>query len=333
MAVVPERSSRRGLDWRVVALGFALVLVAGLGFGAYIFFRYVHYDRVAALHVPPGAFAAARVDLQRVTTYEPIRRHVLPLANELGARQGSSRLERLTAETGIELGVDLRELVFALGPGAADFTLVLGGKLRRSGVLDGLAVLLRAEGHSVERVRSDILSLTGGPSIGHASDGALIVASSTPLLESALAPNSVHAALGLERESAGGFGVTSEPIRSLLDSPAARFTPLGAELRAVQSVAGVLHLESKSHVTADFSLAPGVDAAAFAGRLAVLRTMLVGPARLAGLDAPRLFERLDAASFEARNGSTVRMTVPIADDDLGALAKAFADLLRALAAR
>src|SRR5262245_12328516 len=136
MAAVPERArdslaaERRPVPARVLAFAGAGV-AAALVLVAFVAYReLIHYERRAIEHVPEGAELALRVDLEQVVLFDPVRRHLLPLLDRapLGDApvEPVSRLLRLR-EAGVNLGMDLREVVFARIEPGAGWLLALGG--------------------------------------------------------------------------------------------------------------------------------------------------------------------------------------------------------------
>ena len=194
---------RGGVPARVIALWSALgaALLLALGFIAYR--ELIHYERHASEHVPPGAELALRLDLEQVLLFEPLRRHLLPLVDraplagappEPGA---PSRLLRLREQADLNLGFDLREVVFAQEPGGG-WVLALGGIFGARSVLDGIERVLAAEPGLRATRDAGVLTLTGsGLALAQAEDGVLLIASDAAVLGRALPPRRAHEALGL----------------------------------------------------------------------------------------------------------------------------------------
>lgn len=251
-------AERRSFSFRTILIGLLVSFVLAGAAAVYLYYEYIQYERVAARHLPANTQAAVRLDLEKVVLYEPIRRHVLPLANE-HARAASgagparpTRLERIQNATGIELGVDLRELVLGWGPGAADWVLVVGGRFRREGVLAGLERVLREEGHSWSRT-ADGLALVSpeGFALGQATDGSLIAASGERLLRAALPVHPTHQELGLPLTGPGGFAVRGEVLRQFVPTPLRLLAPPLGVVDHVQRVQGELELGADMTVTSD----------------------------------------------------------------------------------
>lgn len=170
---------------------FVVLLALGLSLGFYIHGRYVAAERVVARHVTRDAALVVRWDLEKVTTFEPTRRFLLPLFDATRTPQpGESRTERLKDATGLSLGRDLREVAFVLGPGAEEWAVVLGGSFPKTDLVAASERLLLDEGWRWSRAGSDRLIAPEGVALGQAKDGALVLASGPPALARALPASS-----------------------------------------------------------------------------------------------------------------------------------------------
>lgn len=182
----------------------------------------IHYERRAALHLPGDADLVARLDLEQVVMFEPVRKYLLPLIDDVplrrpgandATRPETSRLDRLHALSGINLAADLREVAVSWTRSSREWVAVLGGLFPRTGVIAAIEASLRAEGVSgVVREREDLLVFGGSAAVlGQAEDGVLILASSRSQLErarlAATAPDGlgVGRATVLELAASGGF--------------------------------------------------------------------------------------------------------------------------------
>jgi len=257
--VLPDR--RRGAWSSRVVLGLfaASIVLAMVGAGA-LYFGYLRYERAAARHLPRDTELAFRVDLEKVVLFEPFRRHLLPLFEELGKRPGSKlrqRIERLEHHTGIELGVDLREVVLARrGPG--QWLALLGGLFRDDGVLAGVAATAGEEGVTCSLSPDQTVLGCPGLWVGRAADGVFVLASSEASVRGALTPSDVYVRLGLPLEGPGGFAVGAGPLRALSKSPDARQAPFPL-LVNVTSLRGNLELGQPVTVRARATLARAVS--------------------------------------------------------------------------
>jgi hypothetical protein len=186
---------------------FALMILAVAGF-AWLYSRWIEVPRVAAYHVPPGARFVARVDLRQIALFAPVRQHVVPV---LLQRQGQTldekgELERLEDATGVNLGMDVLEVVVAQH--GSHFGLVVGGRLPKGGVVEGIPAYLgdtSAHGCALRGVR--LCCASPRLCVEQATDGALVAATDPSLLDAMLPSGSAHQELGLEPEGPGSFGL------------------------------------------------------------------------------------------------------------------------------
>lgn len=196
-----------GIGHRSVFTIFGLSISLALVGGIWIFFKFVAYGRVAARHLPDDTAFAARIDVETLLISDPVRQSLLPLFDQgaVGPATLKPRHDRFRAHTGVELGRDLREIV--LGVSRSGWVIVFGGKFPRTGLVEGLQTTLEEE-HTAARLMDGILEVQGGPAVGQAVDGALIVASDAPRLRAALQGGEAYLRLGLPPEGAGGFALS-----------------------------------------------------------------------------------------------------------------------------
>jgi hypothetical protein len=170
----------------------------------------VAYGRVAARHLPDDTVLAARIDVETVLISESLRSRLLPLFDQgmHGRADLKTRHDRFRAHTGVELQRDIREIV--LGVAGSGWVVVFGGKFPRTGLVDGLATTLQEE-NTQATLTDGVLQVAGGPAIGQATDGALIVASDAARLRGALQGSEAYLKLGLPPEGAGGFALLVRP--------------------------------------------------------------------------------------------------------------------------
>ena len=204
----PEHAPRlrSGLGHRLVFTVFALTILLAFLAGVLIYFKFVAYARVAARHLPADTLLAARIDVETVLISESVRGRLLPLFDQgrHGRTDLKTRHDRFRAHTGVELGRDLREIV--LGVAGSGWVVVFGGKFPRTGLVAGLQTTLREE-DTPATLSDGLLQVQGGPAIGQAVDGALIVASDAARLRAALQGSEAYLKLGLPPEGAGGFAL------------------------------------------------------------------------------------------------------------------------------
>jgi len=232
---VPEPSDRPLTERHPVSAG-VVALWAGIGAVALVLVAYVayrqllHYERRAIEHVPVGAELALRINLEQVVLFDPVRRHLLPLVDRaaVSISEGEpppSRLLRLR-EAGLNLGMELRELVFAREPGGG-WSLALGGLFAREPLLPRIEAVLRAEPGARLRVEGAMIIFEpSGAALAQAEDGVLILASDAAMLARALPANRGYEGLGLRRDGAASLGALGSWLRAL--SPPAEGGPLAS---------------------------------------------------------------------------------------------------------
>jgi hypothetical protein len=198
------------------AIGAAVLVLV-----VYVAYRQLlHYERRAIEHVPAGAELALRVDLEQVVLFEPVRRHLLPLLDRVplgdtGHDVPASRLLRLR-QAGLNLGLDLRELVFAQIQPGGGWLLALGGIFGGEPLLPRIEQVLRAEpGAQLRSERAMIILQPSGVVLAQADDGVLLLASDAALLGRALPPSRGYEAVGLSRSGAAAFGALASWLGAL----------------------------------------------------------------------------------------------------------------------
>jgi hypothetical protein len=253
-----------------VALGG---VVLSIMFALYL--RYVHYERVACFHLPPGTVLAARVDVEQAIFYEPIRRHILPLFGGPGSSptEADARLSRIEVRGRLKRG-DLREIVVARGAEREDWVIVLGG-IFPGPDSDRLVTSLSDEPGwaSVDDGRRAEHRPTG-VTVARAADGAIVIASSPAVLASSLPRSATFEALGLRASGAGGFALSHAALVELARWPHVLATgDLPSELEQVDSVTGQFTPGDRIRLTAAFRSGEGRPATRAAeGVLDLLRT-------------------------------------------------------------
>ncbi len=295
-----ELRVRVGRGHRPVFAVFGLSLALAFMGGILIYFKYVAYGRVAARHLPDDTVLAARIDVETVLISESVSGHLLPLFDQgmHGPAGLKSRHDRFRAHTGVELGRDLREIV--LGIADSGWVVVFGGKFPKSGLIEGLETTLKEE-ETRATLSDGVLQVEGGPALGQAGDGALIVASDSSHLRAALAGSSAYLTLGLPPEGAGGFSLL---VRA----------PVPPGFGDFERVSGSIELGQTMDVDVAVRLRAGVraDPAAIARAFATL-----------GAAAPRtsLAERpLEQARIQPRtpDEASVRLSWQRSEIDAGA---------------
>lgn len=242
---------RQSVSFRRLAwLGALLLAVAAAG--AYVaYVELLQYRRSAAEHLPPNTMFAARLDVEQVMLFDPVRRHLLPLIEVLPpAPAGRDRAEhaaqtRLTRlrSAGLNLGLDLRELVVAT---TADhgWLIALGGLFPEAGMVGAIERVLQEESVGGWQRLDDRLEFApSGAVLAQAADGTLLLASERSTLASALPPSARYRTLGLAREGAGGAALAAAT------SPPWAAYPGPPNWLAARQVTGSLRLDRDLELT------------------------------------------------------------------------------------
>jgi hypothetical protein len=331
-SVVAASVERGGIRARTLGF-FGVAFAALMSLGGYITYReLLHYERRALRHVPLGAELVARVDLEQVRLFEPVRRHLLPLVDQPSpglalpdAPGASSRLTRLREQGVLNLALDLREIVFARRA-AGGWVLALGGMFDRDGLVAGIERVLASEPSEHVRRDAGILILEPwGVALGQAEDGVLLLGSDREVLLEAL-PESPHPA----SFGALGQGVASIAALGSWLQPWLKGTGASSELLAsVTRVNGQLELGEPHELTLRVELSAAAEATQLRGAL---------EARLGG-DAAAGFvpsadwggERavLARSRFEQRTSAEIEISSTWQRGELDHAARSLATWLRA----
>lgn len=254
---------RRGVPFR--SLAWAGLAFIGLGcVGAWLAYReLLHYRRCAVEHLPAGTEFAARLDVEQVVLFDPVRRHFLPLLDRLpigsepsthASKLAEGRSSRLRNQAGVNLGLDLREILFATSQDQR-WVLVLGGLFPR-GVLPKVERALQSEPRGGWARVGDTLEFEpSGATLGQAADGALILASDRLALASALPSSERFRELGLAREGSGGARLSGAALQewaSALGGPAwlSAVESAGLSLRLARQIEIDVRLQLRDEATA-----------------------------------------------------------------------------------
>jgi hypothetical protein len=250
----PDRV-RAGVRFRSLALfGLGAGCVAALGIWV-AYGQFIHYERRALAHVPVGAELVARLDVEKVPLFEPVRRHLLPLIDKLpllrtapsDALSGEGRLARLR-NLGFNIAVDLREILIADVSEPPGWVVVLGGIYDTDGFVPTVEAVLRAEAVTgVTRVGDTLRFAPSGAMLGQAADGSLIVASDPATLANALPASEHSASLGLTATGAGELFATAAWLQNGW-ARLAQSTSEPAWLGLLRSIGITLRLGSDLHL-------------------------------------------------------------------------------------
>ncbi len=280
-----KRGGRVSYKWVMAAL--ATLTVAAVVSAAIIYEKYIRYDRIAALHLPADTTLAVRVDVDQLELYDPVRKQLLPLVDDsfgsAAARPESlpSRRERIRVRAGVDLAIDLREIVVARGPSWKDWVVVVSGKFPHQRVVAGMAKVLSEEGAGwrLSKDKQELLAPTG-LALGQASDGSVILASSRARLGQALPSQHTYQRLGLDNHAAAAAVVVGSLVQSYARSPARFVAPSLAQLDSVQRLSATVRLGHPLQAEVRVLLRPGHEAAAMKQPLSRL---LAGLVRLSAL--------------------------------------------------
>ncbi|MDX2052029.1 MAG: hypothetical protein SFV15_06540 [Polyangiaceae bacterium] len=177
---VPDR--RGGLSHRAVFWGLAVGATLCLSLGATLYWHFVHSSRTAARHIPSN-FSALRIDVEQVIFFEPVRRHLFPLVNELPTptTKSARRMVRLEQAADTRLAFDLRELVLSWD-GKGEWVGIVTGKFPRQKMVPAIVAELKASGWGVGSPIAlggarQAFRLTGDLTLAEAEDGTILFGS------------------------------------------------------------------------------------------------------------------------------------------------------------
>lgn len=242
-----ETVPRRGaVSHRYVWVGLVALALVVLGTFVIGYWVLVRYERKVARHLPEDLIAALRIDVEQVVLYEPIRKHVFPVLDGVSRMEGASsaeggkgRLARFRELSGVNLGMDLREV--AVGIDASGWVLLVGGLFPDAGLVGDIAQLLRETAPATAcETLDDELHCSGGLTVAQALDGVLVVGSNAALVKAALPANDSPDA----RKQTGELSLVASVPRLFENRALAAMSyMLGASwLAKVQRIAGTVRL-------------------------------------------------------------------------------------------
>ncbi len=325
-------AERRSFSHRTVFTGLVVSLLFAMAVAVYIYLRYIRYERVASRHLPPGTVAALRVDLEKVVLYEPFRAHLMKLIDERpsSAPDPTSRIERVKRHTGVEVGVDVREIVFGYGPSPLDWGVIVGGMFRKDAVVLGIERMMAEEGRPFARSQDGaVLVAPGGVAIAQAADGAVIIASSEARARASVPAGVEYQRLGLSEHGAGGYALSGDALRAWVPAPLRMLTPGLATLNDVARVRGDLTLGQDVTLTSLVDLTQGTGEEAL-GRVRSLLGSIEAASRLplAGGALAGMGDLGSRLKLAPEAGSTVSLTGTWSRAEVDRAAARLAELLR-----
>lgn len=298
--------TRQPVPWRFVATGLIATTALLVVVVVYGYVRFVRYDRVAITHLPADTTAAIVVQVEHVKLFDPMRKHLIPLIDDIDKKPGAGRLDRLRKQ-GLNLGFDLREVAAARGQRWQDWVVVLSGKFPRTGAVGMVAGVLHDDGAGwkLSEDRGTLVAPSGA-ALGQADDGSLVLASSAQELAAALPSGDGWRQLGMTNDSAASFYVSGALARDVARAGGA---PDPGELDAV--VGRVVLGRDAIEGTIQVGLPAGADAGKVQGALRAVLAAL-GKSPIAGSTGQR--EALQKAMVSvAGKGIEIRTTWQPAD--------------------
>jgi hypothetical protein len=254
-------AGRKPLRSRWVLIGLLALFCTVVG-GFWLGYRLmVHYERRAALHLPVGTEVVVRLDLEQVVLFEPFRQHVLGSAKRwVTAAEWTDLGDRL----GVNLGMDLREILLAGQSGAAGggprWAMVVAGLFPKTGLLQTLGAWLKETGRTAcSNEGARLVCPSYGLIAEQATDGSIVLAPDATVLAEALAPSTRHEALGLEPGN-GAIELAWRPSTAAPSRlPLPSWLPGAAFASEMAALHGRVLLEEDAVVQLRLSAAPGID--------------------------------------------------------------------------
>jgi hypothetical protein len=303
-----------------------------------VYFTVFHYTPVAARHIPPGTTVAIRVDLVEVATFGPVRRHLIPLADEVtpGSVVPSgkkTRTERVGEAVGFSPNRDLREVIVCFVGAPERVVLLVGGNIPRGKLVPGLKAVADQEKSTAWLLAGDLLKASGVV-VGQAEDGTAVVASDEALLRAALPEGQEDARLGLGSDRSVNFAIAGDVWQQLSGSSYGSVLESLRNLRSLGAVSGWVTLGATPRIESRVRVAPGANpedgkAALYRiftdlRRLSELRRKLDG----SSVDFAGEEQALAQTGVETREGGVLRATTPWPYDGLDRGARELAQKLR-----
>jgi hypothetical protein len=256
-----DAPKKKGTSRRAIVLAslVGLVVVASaivLGLWLFVF----GYDAMARRHIPGNAHVAMRVDFPRVLLFGPVRDRLWPVITGEGngpPPAGPTRLEKIRAATGVDLGRDPRELVVASTDGAA-WVAVLGGRFEKGRFVQGLAKVARDEAWPGFHLEGEVLVGAGGVTIAQADDGAIVVGSNASIVSAALPQSDEYKRLDLADDAALSFAISREAWSGASGVGGGAFG--SAALGRIERASGKLSLGDSPELTLRAEPMPGQPA-------------------------------------------------------------------------
>ncbi len=230
-------------------IGAVVAVAVFVGVGAFGWWRFLRYERVAARHVPAEAVLAVRLDLEKIVLFEPVRKHVFPLIDEGLPPGATPRLRRVEERTGLIFGREVREIVYARGRDPSMQVGLACGRFGTVALVPVLAGILEEDGAGW-RLEGDLLHAPLGRAVvGQAPDGCLLIASDEAMLRAAVSGGG----LALPAEGAASLAARGDVAAHL----GRRFWGEGSVIASVPLVTAMATLTDPVRVEVRVEQAPG----------------------------------------------------------------------------
>ena len=329
----PPPAPRRG-PWLALLLGgIGLALVLGVGALVYLFVW--RYEPTARRHIPANTNVVVRFEASDILLFGPVRKHLWPLLDEpspppaapAGAPAAKSRVDRIKAETGVNLQQDLRELIVA-SVDANSWVLLAGGRITKDRFVKGLEKVLREEGTKGWAITGELLVGPGGVAIGQADDGTLVIGTDVAIVTAALPISEEYKRLRLPERGAVTFAITKQAWSGAAGK-LVQSLPRGSVLTKIERASGSMVLGSSPEVEMRLEAAPGTPAASLASDVEVV----LGDLRLIMLLLPDVAGEKQALQNlkVTSSGSEVVLKTPWPHEGLDRGCAALSRLLRGVA--
>jgi hypothetical protein len=306
-----------------------------------VYFGVFHYSPVALHHVPPGTTVAVRVDLVDAATFGPVRRNLIPLADEqaagtpaaVGARK---RSDRIADAVGFTPSRDIREVVVCFLGSEDHLVVIIGGNIPKGHLVPGLMKVVTAENSTAWVQAGDTMKAKNGSMvIGQADDGSALVASDDATLQAALASGDEYRRLGLSEDHSVSYAIAGDVWRRLATSTFGNLLESLQNLKSLDAASGYLTLSNAPRAETLVTLTAGANpeeakASLFRiftdlRRLSELRRKLTGGNDFAGEE-----QALAQSVIETRPPNQLRVVTPWPYDGLDRGAQSLAQKIRTL---
>ena len=260
----PGRQGKRRWPWLLAAL--LLAVLGSLALWAYdsIF----GHAPIAHRHVPPGTSIALRADAVQILTFAPVRAHLWPLLLDSPGDEEEDRgrrRRRIAETTGVDIPLDLREVVIASLDGRS-WVAIVSGAIEPGRFVKGVSQVLEEEGIDSWALEGELLVHDLGPALGQAADGTIVLGTQIDITRAALPLSREDATVPLDTEGALSFWIGDSAYAAALGL-LPRALPGKAELAQIEQLAGDVTLSDEPQVNLRLVPRDGLGADVLAQRL------------------------------------------------------------------